>query len=175
MFRAWRCGPCGRLRAARPATPPPRWTSRRAGGCHSCSTRATRTSPCAPPTAVCSPCAPHSDGKRLRIVTAGLSGGRSLTLPLRDASRFPSTRWYPVPRATPTRRESLGFVYRSRTISCRAVPNLNVTSRNILIAVPRASRTLFLLLLPRWVARLSAGSCAAERSRWRGVRARGCW
>jgi hypothetical protein len=36
----------------------------------------------------------------------GFSGGRSLTRPLRDARRFPSTRWYRVPGAT---REPLGF------------------------------------------------------------------
>jgi hypothetical protein len=42
---------------------------------------------------------PYSDGKELRIVTFGISGGRSLTGPFRDARRFPSTRWYPVPEA----------------------------------------------------------------------------
>jgi hypothetical protein len=44
--------------------------------------------------------------QKLRIVTSGISGGRSLTGPLRDARRFPSTRWYPVPRAT---RTTVGF------------------------------------------------------------------
>jgi hypothetical protein len=44
--------------------------------------------------------------KQLRIVTLGVSGGRSLTGPLRDARRFPSTRWYPVPGVT---RTTLGF------------------------------------------------------------------
>jgi hypothetical protein len=39
----------------------------------------------------------HSDGKALRIVALGVSGGGSLTGPFRDARRFPSTRWYPVP------------------------------------------------------------------------------
>jgi hypothetical protein len=34
----------------------------------------------------------YSDGKQLRIVTLGISGGRSLTRPFRDARRFPSTR-----------------------------------------------------------------------------------
>jgi hypothetical protein len=41
---------------------------------------------------------------KLRIVTVGISGGRSLTGPLRDARRFPSTRLYPVPGATRTPR-----------------------------------------------------------------------
>jgi hypothetical protein len=35
-----------------------------------------------------------------RIATLGISGGGSLTRPLRDARRFPSTRWYLVPDAT---------------------------------------------------------------------------
>jgi hypothetical protein len=43
---------------------------------------------------------------KLRIVTLGISGGGSLTRPLRDTRRFPSARWYPVPRAT---RTTLGF------------------------------------------------------------------
>ena len=30
---------------------------------------------------------------KLRIVTVGVSGGRSLTVPFRDARRFPFTRW----------------------------------------------------------------------------------
>jgi hypothetical protein len=33
----------------------------------------------------------YSDAKQRRIVTFGISGGRSLTGPLRDAHRFPST------------------------------------------------------------------------------------
>jgi hypothetical protein len=44
--------------------------------------------------------------QKLRIVTLGISGGGSLTRLFRDARRFPSTRWYPVPRAT---RTTLGF------------------------------------------------------------------
>jgi hypothetical protein len=35
----------------------------------------------------------YSDGESWRIETSGISGGRSLTGPLRDARRFPSTRW----------------------------------------------------------------------------------
>jgi dynein heavy chain len=34
--------------------------------------------------------------KRFRTGTLGIWGGRSLTGPVRDARRFPSTRWYPV-------------------------------------------------------------------------------
>jgi hypothetical protein len=41
---------------------------------------------------------------KLRIVTCGISGGRSLTRPFRDACRFPSTRWYPVLTCTRTPR-----------------------------------------------------------------------
>jgi hypothetical protein len=50
----------------------------------------------------------YSD-ENLRIVTIEISGGRSLTGPFRDARRFPSTRSYPVPRAT---RTTLGFCIR---------------------------------------------------------------
>jgi hypothetical protein len=42
----------------------------------------------------------------LRIVTCGISGGRSLTPPLRDARRVTSTLWYTVPGAS---RTTLGF------------------------------------------------------------------
>jgi hypothetical protein len=91
--------------------------------------------------------------QRLRIVTAGVSGGRSLTGQFHDARRFPSTRWYPVPVA-PVRRWGLGFVRRSRAIFCRAVcPNLNVTRRNCFcIAVGAVG--------PR---RAAARHCCAER------------
>jgi hypothetical protein len=44
--------------------------------------------------------------RKLRIVTLGISCGRLLTGPFRDARRFPSTRWYTVPGAT---RTALGF------------------------------------------------------------------
>ena len=61
--------------------------------------------------------------KKLRIVTLGISGGRSLTGPLRDARRFPSTRWYPVPGAT---RTTLGFgicpSFKDHSLSRRAQP-----------------------------------------------------
>jgi hypothetical protein len=43
---------------------------------------------------------PQSAGRAAsayRIVTCGVSGGRSLMRSLRGARRFPSTRWYPVP------------------------------------------------------------------------------
>jgi hypothetical protein len=46
---------------------------------------------------------------------------RSLARPFRDARRFPSTRWWPVPGATRTTL-GLGFVHRSRDILCRAKP-----------------------------------------------------
>jgi hypothetical protein len=72
--------------------------------------------------------------KELRIVPVGISGGRSLTRLLRDARRFPSTRWYPVPGATRTPL-GLGFVHHSRAIVCLAVPNLSVTIRNFCNAV----------------------------------------
>jgi hypothetical protein len=51
------------------------------------------------------------------------SGGRSLTGPLRDARRFPSARWYPVPGAT---RTPLGFgicpSFKDHFLSPRAKP-----------------------------------------------------
>jgi hypothetical protein len=47
------------------------------------------------------PCSDENVANRI-----GISGGGSLTGPLRDARRFPSTRWYPVPGAT---RPTLGF------------------------------------------------------------------
>jgi hypothetical protein len=40
---------------------------------------------------------PFTPMQKLRIVTLGISGARSLTGPLRDDRRFPSTRRYPVP------------------------------------------------------------------------------
>jgi hypothetical protein len=47
----------------------------------------------------------------------------TLTGPLRDARRFPSTRWYPVPRAT---RTTLGFgicpSFKDHSLSRRAKP-----------------------------------------------------
>jgi hypothetical protein len=46
-------------------------------------------------------CRSCTASKKVRIVTVGMSGGRSLTRPLRDARRFPSTRWYLVPEASP--------------------------------------------------------------------------
>jgi hypothetical protein len=73
-----------------------------------------------------------------RIVTLGISGGGSLTRPLRDARRFPSKRrWYPVPGATRT-TSGLGFVHHSRAILSRAVPNPTITIRNFCIAVSPA-------------------------------------
>ena len=74
--------------------------------------------------------------KKLRIVALGTSGGRSAHAALRDAHRFPSTRWY-LYRGLRVRRWGLGFVHHSRAIFCRAVPNLNVTIRNLFIAVRR--------------------------------------
>jgi hypothetical protein len=62
--------------------------------------------------------------KKLRIVTLGVSGGRSLTRPLRDARRFPSTFWYPVLGAT---RTTLGFgicpSFKGHFLSRRAKPH----------------------------------------------------
>jgi hypothetical protein len=58
--------------------------------------------------------------------TVGISdfGGRPLfTRPFRDARRFPSTRWYPVPRDTHT---TLGFgtcpSFKGHSLSPRAEP-----------------------------------------------------
>jgi hypothetical protein len=48
---------------------------------------------------------PYSRGKGLRIVTSGISGGRSLTRPFRHTRPIPLARLYPVPRATRTPRK----------------------------------------------------------------------
>jgi hypothetical protein len=65
--------------------------------------------------------------QKLRIVTIGISGGRSpADFPRHDGSAYWGLR---------VRRWGLGFVHRSRTILCRAVPNLSVTFANFLIAV----------------------------------------
>ena len=48
----------------------------------------------------------HWETHWARIVTVGISGGRSLRGRAPDARHFPSTRWYPVPGAT---RTTLGF------------------------------------------------------------------
>jgi hypothetical protein len=71
-----------------------------------------------------------------------VSAGRSLTGPFRDARRFPSIRWCPIPRDT---RTSLGFGIRPRVQGpfsvgpCRPFPD--VTIRNFCIAVPERART----------------------------------
>jgi hypothetical protein len=62
--------------------------------------------------------------------------GDELTRQFRDARRFPSTRFSPYSHVH-VRRERLGFVYHSRAIFCRAVPNLSVTIRNFCTAVWR--------------------------------------
>ena len=54
---------------------------------------------------------------------------RSLTGPFRHARRFPSQDCSPYSYVH-VRRVSLGFVHRSRTIFCRAVPNLTRPTRN---------------------------------------------
>jgi hypothetical protein len=73
--------------------------------------------------------------QKLRIVTVGISGGRSLTGPLRDACRFPSTRWYPVPGAT---RTTLGFgicpSFKGPFSVAPCQPSLSVTIRHFCIA-----------------------------------------
>jgi hypothetical protein len=79
---------------------------------------------------------------KLRIVTVGISGGRSLTGPLRDGRRFPSTRGYPVPKLH-VRRRGLGFVHRSRVpFSVAPCQTRSVTIRNFCIAVCDAPSSL---------------------------------
>jgi hypothetical protein len=63
-----------------------------------------------------------------RIVTAGILGGRSLTRPFRDAAEAPRHDCS-VYSHEHVRRECLGFVYRSRTVLCRPVPNPKRTIR----------------------------------------------
>jgi hypothetical protein len=72
--------------------------------------------------------------QKLRIVTFGISGGRSLKRPLRDARRFPSTRSYSVPKATRTRRQ-FGRCTWFKGHLCWPAPNPYVTIRNFLIDV----------------------------------------
>jgi hypothetical protein len=57
----------------------------------------------------------YLDANKLRIGALGISGGRSLTRPFRDARRFASTGLYPVPAPvrdriwSGTTRTPLGF------------------------------------------------------------------
>jgi hypothetical protein len=64
--------------------------------------------------------------QKLRIGPFGISGGRWLTPPLRDARRFPSTRWYPVPGTQTPTRTPLGFgicpSFKGHFLSRRAKP-----------------------------------------------------
>jgi hypothetical protein len=66
--------------------------------------------------------------QKLRIVTLGISGGRWLTRPFRDAADSPLQDCSPYSHVH-VRRESVGFVHRSRAILCRPVPNPNGTIR----------------------------------------------
>jgi hypothetical protein len=72
---------------------------------------------------VCESLPSYTAMQKLQIVTLGISGGRSLTGPFRDARRLPSTRWYPVPRAT---RTTLWFgirpSFKGHSLSRRAKP-----------------------------------------------------
>jgi hypothetical protein len=66
---------------------------------------------------------PTKRRKSCELSRLGVSGGRAHTRPLRDARRFPSTRWYLVPGAM---RTTLGFgicpSFKGRFLSPR-VPN----------------------------------------------------
>jgi hypothetical protein len=70
--------------------------------------------------AACNGGPPYSDGKRCG---KGFRVGDRSRAPLRDARRFPSTRWYPVPGAT---RTTLGFgicpSFKGHFLSRRAKP-----------------------------------------------------
>jgi hypothetical protein len=72
----------------------------------------------------------------------GVSGGRSLTRRFATPADSPPlyTKCSPLTKATRTPRERLGFVYRSRAIFCRPVPNLNVTIRNLFPSLYGAAR-----------------------------------
>jgi hypothetical protein len=80
---------------------------------------------------------PYSDEK-LRIVTGGISGGGSLTGPLRDARRFPSTRWFPVPGGYAYDVGVWDLSIVQGPFSVAPVPNLKVTIRNFCIAVEQS-------------------------------------
>jgi hypothetical protein len=74
----------------------------------------------------------HTATNKLRIVTVG---GRS-------RGRYATPAGFPLHDGTPywwlrVRRWGLEFFHRSRTIFCRAVPNLRVTIRNFRIACTR--------------------------------------
>jgi hypothetical protein len=75
-----------------------------------------------------------SDGQVANRNGRGFGRGRS-------RGRFATYADFPLHDGSPyshahVRREGLGFVHRSRTILCRAVPNPNVTIRNFCIALP---------------------------------------
>jgi hypothetical protein len=65
----------------------------------------------------------------------------------RSRGRFATPADSPLHDGTPyshvhVRRESLGFVPRSRTVLCRAVPNLSVTIRNFFTAVEQRTHSV---------------------------------
>jgi hypothetical protein len=70
---------------------------------------------------------------KLRIVTLGISGGRPLTRPFRDARRFPSLGLWPVPRATrKPRKFAIRPSFKGHSV---AVPNPNRAIRHFCTAV----------------------------------------
>jgi hypothetical protein len=76
----------------------------------------------------------YSDAKVAKSFLKGFRVGDRSRGPLRDAHRFPSTRWYPLPGAT---RTTLGFgicpSFKGHFLSRRAKTQL--TTRNFVIAV----------------------------------------
>ena len=145
------CGLAGAGTGSGGASTSPRGSARREGTATTRASRASRT-PFGPVQSGRFPSAPqqrrddwpYSD-ENVANRTGRVSGGRSLTRPFRHARRLPTTRLKHVARVH-VRRESLGFVPRSRTILCRAVPNLDlVTIRNFVLrsraAAPRRGDT----------------------------------
>jgi hypothetical protein len=77
---------------------------------------------------------------RPRRVGCDLRDAKSCESYARSRGRFATPADFTLHDGTPyrglhARRESLGFVHRSRAIFCRAAPNPNVTIRNLCIAV----------------------------------------
>jgi hypothetical protein len=54
----------------------------------------------------------------------GFRWGVAHAAPFRDARRFPSTRWYPVPEGLRVRRWGLGFVHQGAffSVACQTLP-----------------------------------------------------
>jgi hypothetical protein len=73
--------------------------------------------------------------KLCEIVILGVPGGRSLPRPLRDARRFPSTRWYPRTGGLHVRRRGLPIVQGPLSVCTRAGEGDRPRRRGVVAAV----------------------------------------